>query len=396
MNRTHAFLNGPTDTALYDLRVLPVTSMSSLLHPHLTSRKVTNITLHFPGASLLEAVLTLRICHESVPMGVVVTTATSGTPTHGEATYGSVYSGIGDEGIVYVEEDEGSGVDFYIGPPDDYSGSGTMIDIREDRSGDFPALAGLIATAQAEADSADKAWSIKVLDVQPETGSNTDPFYLRDDDGDLVEVASGRLELAGTPGVTVTNSTSASRHLHLIAQVGFPDIASGDGTLTLSTHGGDVVATMKVEKATSDHDVTLTLNDNAGTASTKVITGVAPIDDVHRLEVIAYEGVVELLLDGIRILGRVPTATPDSGDLTISYAGAGSLDVYDVVVRRLRYDGAPLEELLYETFEDGTAWSLGTATISSHTHNVLDLSFLGDVLLQLDYKGLLEDWGNEA
>ncbi len=347
---------GPPDTSYRDLRLLRFEVSDDILPANLDGRAIHEVLLCPVQAGQLPITLHLRATANPKPLAATTEYGTS-------KIEGMAYSAVHDRLVEYQEDTDDDGV------PD------TTVTYHQPRTGDFPDLDAFVsAVCECHGTSQDIAgtWSIKVL---PEDNPN---LYLLDDDGDPVTVASGALPLGSGQGAL--HGSGSWKHVELTTRVKLTDTSS---TLLVTLRddgvGNKVFATLS-SSATSIGD---------GTNSWPA----APIADVivpgvwTEVSLRVTKDALTLLLDGVEVAAS-------SGSLAVTAAGSfgfsctgGSCEISDARATRLRYDGTTLEDVVSETFEsDANAWNLsGGAAWAPRSHNILDLSFLQDFLLQLDY-----------
>jgi len=355
--------------------LLPMSSEA--LGGMLTDRALMNVEAAFLGLRDADAKLSIRIAHRLAPFGVVATTTVDDSvDPNSEVGWGTLYSGVDQ---VELKKHAAS---HFVGRIADFGGDpGDLVPFRLSREADFPDLHAMVGTtipgaASAGDETAVGNWTVKVLSV---LDSNDDPLpAIRDDDGDEVSQQSGKLLVGSSASATFSHS---AKHVHMSANV---KLAGG----TLQFQLNNATASLLIVDSGSpvQRAITATLSHTGGGSDSIGATGLEP-DGVYRVDLYVVGDEAVLVLDGQELL-RVATGSLAASDLIISgAAGAVGFEVYDVEVTRLRYDSTPLETVLLDTLDDATNWSLSGATHQSDTFTQLDLSFVSDVLLQIEFEG---------
>jgi tetratricopeptide (TPR) repeat protein len=341
----------------------------------LESRTLTNINLIAAGLEAQTAQLQVRIAHTHFPTGRTVSTAT-GThpgPQHGEPTWGEVYSGIGVDAVVAHDDTN------YIGTADGFDGDPQELEtLRSDREPDFPELSdsstGLVPVIAATSgvESAIGTWMVKVLSVK----RGIVDLKAVDDDGDIITVETGRLDLVDGDTATFTGTPRYARvTCHISGTLG-----------TFKVSFNQVDAEVKFDGANLVGQVTYNSGSESASHS---MSGESP-DATYRIDVVVSRRLASIYIDGLLLVAKEHTYVYED-DLVLSFSDlAGeseTLSVYDVEMQRLRHDGTPLEIVLSDSLDDASNWSLSGATHEAHSYSPMDLSFLRDLLLQVDYEG---------
>lgn len=337
----------PSDDRLRDLRLLRLDVADQDLPSNVTDREFRNVSVFVYGTD--GRALALRLVPSAGPLGAAVSTSLG----MADVPDGLAYSAVGDNASEYPDA------------PAAY----------RHREGDFPALDDLARELQAaDADIAGR-WVVKVL---PE--DNPD-WLRRDDDGELVAIRSGSLDLATGGWVRLPGEFL---HAAVTARVGL-----GEGTLSVALRE-DVLATIEI--AGTEANIRL----RYGGLMTIATAQVSRLDSLCELELAVHDNDARVSLDGVTLAAlRIDDAVAAAavpGPAEIGFEGSGSAELADVRITRLRHDGEPLQELVRETFAsvDAVELSPSGAAWVEREHNQLDLASVNDVLVQLDYDGRID------
>ncbi len=336
-----AFTTTPSDTSFKDIRLLSFELATSDLPAHLKDHALKNFSLGLHREDNDSVSLSLRM-DGSIGEVVASTDDTATSPNDQQ-----VYTAIGDSDIIV------DSVTLHA------SRAGTYTDLESKVSG-FGDPTG--------------TWVVKIL---PEDNS---AFVLKDDDGDDVVVTSGTVTL-GSSGASLSYDSGDWKHFEVQTSI----------KPTVPTSGTVTVLELAL-RDTGSASVSLTLDESgnwSATDGTNTDSGSLASDFLldgrwTRVKAQLVQSTLTLWLDGVQVLSTsAMSAGPSSGSVTLKGA---DLEVADVRITRLRYDGTSLEELVSETFDaTPTDWTLTSSTWASSTHKVLDLSFLEDVTLTVDF-----------
>lgn len=346
------FTVGPSDTSYRDLRLLAWEVSSDMLPKNIlaSSTRLQNVTVALVQEGESSVMVRARASIRPKPANATVTYGNTD-----EAIDGLVFSAVGDQTISYD------------------LGEGDVVE-HTSRQGTFPNLDDLVNDVDDEATGPSIADSVWVLKVLPEDNPS---LLLLDDDGDTVSVSGGFLALDA--GATATYTGGSWKHAEARASVRIP--TSSTLTIGLRDNG-----TNKVFATLSTTSVSL----GDGTNTSASVANVIVADEWTEVRLRVVDDEATLTIDGVEVAMLSNLAVTAAGTVAFASAsGSSQIRVGDVRVTQLRYDGTELQEVVSEAFEtDADAWTKSTgASWTSETHNVLDLSFLQDVVLILDYTG---------
>lgn len=366
------FIAEPGNSGQRDMRILTFDVGSSDLPANISStdRFLSDLTVAVVAADGDEKELTFRLrCSQSGKVARASGVTGSATVVYGDTASnpkldGCAYSAVQDTTVTV-------GTDTY----------------HEARTGHFPALAAYVETMDATPISPNTpkditgTWSIKVL------AEDNPGLRALGPDGEVQTEANGRLVLASTSGAAGTCNAGTWTNVAVSCDVNL----GGARTVTLvarQTGSNRVYATL--------NGITTSLNaDVGGTPGTAVsMTGYVVENDVWtRAELRVFGTTAELWLDGVRVLAKDALAVTAAGSVAIEHAGTGTNSSYveSVTISELDSLGVDHATVLVEEFADGSNWTLATgATVGTTTHDVLDLAYIKDMLLQLDFTGKID------
>jgi len=377
----------PSDPKRYDVRWLWFDVGADALAAHTAERIIQNFQLALLG--LVGASLKVRVCATAFPLPtgaagnsalVETTRASVPTPSTGVPSHvpdGMVFTALGETTVVI---DPGPPVVSYVS-----------------RANTYPFLEALVSGVAADVpQNHDNALGRYVLKIVPD--ANT-VVHQRNDDGVVISTAA--TEVALTAGATLTSTAGPWWHgeTRVLATL-VPPASSGanpsrfgvfqrlEGSnanlvgaeiLVLNTGG---VLTMRVRLVTGATPVEL------GPVTSYAVYATDYFATPFELGLRVFGQTAELYLDGVLALTRTLPAAPTApGKVGVGCAFNPTPNrVLQVRHQRLRFDGAPLDTVLDEPFDTLANWTVvGTASLVAVNRQTLDLSFLQDVLLQLDY-----------
>lgn len=341
------FVNGPSDRRFRDVRLLMFDIGEDDLPKNIrpASRHPENVLFAFTQDGSTSMVVRFRGTIRPEPASVTVPYGDPSLPD------GLVYSAVGSDDITIDAETYPS------------------------RLGDHPNLDAWIAAVDADSASPTNINGRYVLKVLPEDNAS---LCLKDNDGDYVDVTSGQLTFGQNGVSTYVGGSWKNARATVRAK-----ITTGELWIRLRDASGSHV----YAKVSTTQVVT---GDSTGINQTYTRNYVVA-DEWTELTVVALGSSVSLYVDGVPTCTVSGVSVTAAGTLSITATGVGaSIVVYDVRVRRLKYDGTELEEVVSDTYATSGApgWTLaGSCTWSSTTHRTLDLSAINDVMFQLDFTG---------
>jgi hypothetical protein len=370
-----AFAGPPADPEALDLRYLTVDVGNLPLWEK--AQKVTNLLLGCARAASQTREISLRLCCDHDPVGILVTTKD-----------GAVYS---IQGIDVSAEEPPPQPDaafaewvrqtFYFKRPD--------IDL-PDLPGD-PALPGPVGAAAVGdplipfRDPAVR-WIIKAAPAQIGRG-----WLAEDEDGNTVSTSSGPLQGRANGVATYREGTRWTNYAFQAK------VAHRNGTLRLRLRDD---GTSHYALQISPADLRLFRVENGVDALLgSAIARAYPADEFLSVDVRCVGSALSVAIDGLSLFaaidGEAASATLRQGTIAIQVVatdGAAQVLVDDVRVVRLTGKGLEAEALLSEpftatlpldwTFVDGE----GPWSIAARGHRLLDLSSLQNVVLSVDYR----------
>lgn len=366
-----AFKAAPLDPKRYDLRLLSLPLTQEHLFAHTGDRRIQNFQVVLGG--LAGRSLLVRVAGAPIPFALPnQTTYTAGSqPNTTVPDYvpdGMVFTAIGEPSFTEA-------VDGF-----DYAS----------RAGSYPALENSVTAARNLDRDVVGTWVVKVLPDAPNEG-----FRLKDDDGNVIATTTTQLQLTNG-SVRRVDGGSLHGTTRVIVQLGGPTTPTptvfslrqrlgASGTVESTT-----VTAELAWKKTGHLRLKLLCDDVLKFDSDDVAVNDTSLDAPIELALRVFGTTAEFWLDGV-LLATVDDLEPPVSDDGVGVEAAGTATkIKQLTHDQLRYDGTPLTRIIDEPFSTLTDWTGTGHSLVSDTRYQLDLSFLQDVLLQVDYTAQLQ------